>query len=190
MRTGVEMHPAMRAAGPAGRALLSLALALLLLAGAGGGARAAASDVEEARAAAAVVPGLPERSVIFDARRDPAADLQLALAAAKERHRRVLVMVGGDWCVWCFLLDRHFREDPEAARLFYEGFEVLRVYYGDDNPNKAFLAGFPDFEMFPHFFVVETDGRVLASVTADVLIADAKYQTSLIRSFAKHWKKK
>jgi len=42
--------------------------------------------------------------------------------------------------------------------------------------------------MFPHFFVVETDGRVLASVTADVLIADAKYQTALIRSFVKHWR--
>lgn len=189
MRTDIEMHAARRSAGIAGSAVLSLLLAVVLLAGAGGCARATAGDVEEARAAAAVVPGLPEWSVTFSAGRDPAADLKLALAAAKEHNRRVLVMVGGDWCVWCFLLDRHFREDPEAARLFYEGFEVLRVYYGDDNPNKAFLDGFPDFEMFPHFFVVETDGRVLASVTADVLIADAKYQTSLIRSFAKHWKK-
>lgn len=188
MRTNVEMHSARRAGGLLGSALLSLGFVLLLLAGAGGCARATAGDVEEARAAAAVVPGLPEWSVTFSAGRDPAADLKLALAAAREHERRVLVMVGGDWCVWCFLLDRHFREDPEAARLFYEGFEVLRVYYGDDNPNKAFLDGFPDFEMFPHFFVVETDGRVLASVTADVLIADAKYQTALIRSFAKHWR--
>ena len=186
MRYAVEMHPVRRAAGRAGSALLSLALAALLL---GAGLRAMAGEAEEARAAAAAVPGLPVWSVSFDVRRDPAADLALALAAAKEHHRRVLVMVGGDWCVWCFLLDRHFREDPEAARLFYEGFEVLRVYYGDDNPNKAFLAGVPDFEMFPHFFVVETDGRVLASVTADVLIADAKYQTALIRKFATHWKK-
>lgn len=188
MRTDVEMHPARRAGGHAGSALLSLALALLLFAGTGWCTRATAGDVEEARAAAAVVPGLPDWSVTFSAARDPAADLKLALAAAKEHNRRVLVMVGGDWCVWCFLLDRHFREDPEAARLFYEGFEVLRVYYGDDNPNKAFLAGFPDFDLFPHFFVVETDGRVLASVNADVLIADAKYQTALIRKFAQHWR--
>jgi hypothetical protein len=117
MRIDVEMHPARRAAGVAGNAVLSLLLVVLLLAGTGWCARATASDVEEALAAAAVVPGLPVSSVTFDARRDPAADLKLALAAAQQHQR-----------------------------------------------------------------------RVLASVNADVLIADARYQTALIRKFAQHWK--
>ena len=186
MRTDVEMRPAVHAAGRPPRGPLSLLAGLALLCAAA--LPAHAGDVAEAAAAAAAIPGLPPYAVTFDAKRDPSADLDLALAAAKKSHRRVLVMVGGDWCVWCFLLDRHFREDPEAARIFYGGFEVLRVYYNDDNPNKAFLARFPDFEMFPHFFVVETDGHVLASVPADVMISDARYQTALIRKFADHWR--
>lgn len=187
MRADVDISSAFRAGRGQFRRAVPFALTLILaLAGTGA---AAQGDVAEAQAAARAVPGLPPYAVTFDARRDPAADLQLALAAARKDHKRVLVMVGGDWCVWCFLLDRHFREDPQAAQIFYDGFEVLRVYYGDDNTNKAFLARFPDFDMFPHFFVVETDARVLASVPADVFISDAKYQTALIRKFAERWKK-
>jgi thiol:disulfide interchange protein len=189
MRTEFEMRLPPGTAGCVAARLLAALLAVVLLVGTGWPVRSRAGDVAEAAAAAAVVPGLPVYAYTFDAKRDPSADLGLALGAARQSGRRVLLMVGGDWCVWCFLLDRHFREDPEAARIFYERFEVLRVYYGDDNTNKAFLSRFPDFEMFPHFFVVESDGRVLASVTADVLIADAKYQTALIRKFAERWKK-
>ncbi len=138
-------------------------------------------------ASAALAQELPAYSTQFDTARDPHADLRQALATATERNRRVLVMVGGDWCVWCFLLDRHFRDDAEASRIFHDGFEVLRVYYGEDNTNRNFLAGFPDFELFPHFFVVEKDGQVLASIDADIFIRDARYDTALIADFVKRW---
>jgi thiol:disulfide interchange protein len=134
------------------------------------------------------VPDLPDYSFRYDEARDPAADLLLARAAALQKHRRVLVMVGGDWCVWCFLLDRQLDLDRASAAVFYSGFEVLRVYYNDDNKNRAFLAQFPDFTMFPHFFVVDPDGRVAGSVVADALIRDAKYDAELIRRFAEQWR--
>lgn len=139
--------------------------------------------------AAVEVQGRADYALAFDGARDPARDLQRAVAAAAAGGKRVLVVVGGDWCVWCFLLDRHLGADPEAARILYGGFEVLRVYYGEDNTNDAFLARFPEFELFPHFFVVETDGRVLASVDADVFIDDAKCSTALIRDFTAGWRK-
>ena len=130
---------------------------------------------------------LPPYSLVYDSARDPASDFDLALRAAKEADRRVLIMVGGDWCVWCFLLDRHLGLEQEASEAIYGGFVVLRVYYGDDNTNQSFLSRFPDFELFPHFFIVESDGRVVASIDADVLIADARYDTGLIKAFAKRW---
>ena len=135
----------------------------------------------------ALLQRLPAYATIFDAGRDPQADLDAARTAAAAAGRRVLVMVGGDWCVWCFLLDRHLKMDPEAARLFYGGFEVLRVYYGDDNTNQDFLARFPEFHLFPHFFVVDSAGGVLASIDADVIIGDARYDTALIRALVNQW---
>jgi thioredoxin-related protein len=132
-------------------------------------------------------PGLSAYAAAFDSGRDPQRDLEDARRRATAARRRVLVMVGGDWCVWCFLLDRHLEMDAEAARLFYTGFEVLRVYYGDDNTNQEFLARFPEFHLFPHFFIVDGDGRVLASLDADVIIADARYDTGLIRELVNRW---
>jgi thioredoxin-related protein len=82
------------------------------------------------------VAGLPGYSFRYNAASDPSADLETALAAAAQKHRRVLVMVGGDWCVWCFLLDRQLDRDRNMAADFYGGFEVLRVYYNDDNKNE------------------------------------------------------
>jgi len=131
--------------------------------------------------------GVPAYAAAYDRARDPEADFRAASAAAAAKNRRVLIVVGGDWCMWCFMLDRHLRMDPEAKRLFHEGFEVMRVYYNDDNTNAAFLARFPAFEVFPHFFVVEPDGRVRASVTADIFIREAKYDTALIRGFVELW---
>ena len=131
---------------------------------------------------------LPEYSRVYDSARNPAADFELALSSARESQRRVLVLVGGNWCVWCFFLDRHLNQDPAAAKLFYEGFEVLRVYWGEDNTNQAFLSRFPDFELFPHLFIVERDGTVLASVLADVLINDAKYDNALIAKLVEQWR--
>ncbi len=134
------------------------------------------------------VAGLPGYSFRYNAASDPSADLETALAAAAQKHRRVLVMVGGDWCVWCFLLDRQFDRDRNMAADFYGGFEVLRVYYNDDNKNREFLARFPDFTMFPHFFVVDPDGHVSGSVVADSLIRDAKYDAQLLHRFVEQWR--
>ena len=134
--------------------------------------------------------GVAPYAAAYDRNRDPQADFAEAASAARAKNRRVLVIVGGDWCMWCFMLDRHVRLDPEAKSLLYEGFEVLRVYYNDDNTNQAFLARFPPFEAFPHFFVVEPDGRIRASVLADIFIRDAKYDTALIRGFVEQWRPK
>lgn len=133
------------------------------------------------------VSGLPDYARVFDARRDAESDLRAARRAAKASGRNVLVVVGGDWCVWCFLLDRHFSRDADAARAWYGAFEVLRVYYGEDNTNAAFLSRYPDFELFPHFFILAEDGRVLGSSTADVLIRDAKYDNELLARFIRQW---
>jgi Thioredoxin-like len=43
----------------------------------------------------------------YDPKRDPDADLAKALAEAKRTGRNVL-MVGGDWCDWCQVMDKFF----------------------------------------------------------------------------------
>lgn len=168
------------------RAIAAWLLALSLCTGAASAVAAGKKAFQPAPPPAGVT-GLPPYASAFDATRDPDADLLLARRAAAAAGHNVLVIVGGDWCVWCFLLDRHFSQHEAAAKAWYGAFEVLRVYYGDDNTNQAFLSRYPDFHLFPHFYVIAPDGRLVGSSVADVLIRDAKYDDELLRQFIARW---
>ncbi|HVO73587.1 MAG TPA: thioredoxin family protein, partial [Ignavibacteriaceae bacterium] len=41
----------------------------------------------------------------FDPSRNPAKDLNNAVAEAKRTGKRILLDVGGNWCIWCHYLD-------------------------------------------------------------------------------------
>ncbi len=79
-----------------------------------------------ALAPCAEAQALPER---FDPKRDPEQDLAAALAQAKAQGKRVIVDGGGEWCVWCHILDRFFASNPdlEALRNARCGWRKLNV---------------------------------------------------------------
>ena len=55
----------------------------------------------------------------YDESRDPAKDLQDAIAEATRTNKRILLEVGGDWCVYCNIMDTTFDSHPqlqESAR--------------------------------------------------------------------------
>ncbi|UCD23065.1 MAG: thioredoxin family protein [Gemmatimonadota bacterium] len=99
----------------------------------------------------------------YDATRDPAADLALAVERAASGGKRILMLVGGTWCVDCRLLDVFIKEHDSVAAALREGFIVLKVNYSRDNRNEAFLSDYPDINWFPFIFVLERDGTLLHS---------------------------
>src|ERR1700758_1096570 len=49
----------------------------------------------------------------YDPRRDPERDLAEASAEAKKSNKNIFVVVGGEWCTWCRIMDSFFREQPD-----------------------------------------------------------------------------
>lgn len=37
----------------------------------------------------------------YDPARDPAADLELTVQRAEAENKRILLVIGGEWCIWC-----------------------------------------------------------------------------------------
>ena len=111
-------------------------------------------------AAAAMAQDLPAK---FDPARDPARDLAAALAAAKAQGKRVLVDVGGEWCVWCHILDRFVDDNPDVRALRDRGYVWLKVNWSKENKNEAFLSRWPAIKGYPHLFVLDADGKLLHS---------------------------
>lgn len=131
---------------------------------------------------------LPVYSKVYSPNHDPEADLDFALKDAVDSDRRVLMMVGGDWCPWCRALDKFFIEDhPELNRLLHENFVLLKVYYGKDNYNRNFLSGFPLMTGTPHFYVLDADGSLVHSQQTEVLEKGRSYDPLKMQAFLEKW---
>ena len=136
------------------------------------------------RAPATESAPLPTR---FDPARDPARDLDTALQMARATRRRVLAEVGGEWCTWCHIMDRFFAENPDLAKLRDANFIVLRINFSKENQTQAFLARWPKVDGYPHFYVLDANGRLLQSQDTSALEATKGYNPAAFRAFLLKW---
>ena len=156
-------------------------LAWASLAGAEPPVSAAAAEPSTAAAPAA----LP--SAGFDETADPAADLERAKAEAKASHRRILMKIGGNWCVWCRAMAKFFHEDAEVAKALEAGYVLLRVNVSKANKNEAFLAGFPKVEGYPFLVVLDAEGAVVHPQETGSLESGQGYDRAKFLAFLTSW---
>ncbi len=132
--------------------------------------------------------GSPYAPVLaYDPHRDALQDVEVALREAGRTRKNVFIEVGGDWCVWCHILDRTFQDHAELLRTREENF--VTVYVNDDgqNTNEALFSRLPSMPDAPHVFVLDANGRLLASQTP-VEWQDGKgYNPERIGGFLSQW---
>ncbi len=121
-------------------------------------------------AAAAVLLGAPAAFAQvrgnngYDPAVDPVAALHAGEAQAQASGRLVLVEAGGAWCRWCWAIDAFLRANPDVQAEFDKTFVRVKVYFGDENSNRAFFATLPRAHGYPHFWILSPDGKMLQSV--------------------------
>ena len=111
----------------------------------------------------------------FDPARDPAKDVAAAAAAAKAQGKRVLVDVGGEWCVWCHIMDDFIAANPDVRSVLDAGYVVVKVNWSRENKNEAFLSTLPAIKGYPHLFVLDGSGKLVHSQDTDVLEQGRSY---------------
>ncbi len=121
----------------------------------------------------------------FDPLRDAAADVALAVQMAKAQGKRVLIDVGGEWCSWCHILDAYFAAQPEAKSLRDANFVWVKVNWSKDNKNEALLAKWPKLKGYPHFFVLDAEGKLVHSQNTGELEDAKSYSTPKMLAFLK-----
>ncbi|MGD0226172.1 MAG: thioredoxin family protein [Terriglobia bacterium] len=100
---------------------------------------------------------------VYDVARDPAKDLQDAIAEATRTNKRILLEVGGDWCVYCNIMDTTFESHPRLQKLRDDNYVTVKINYSKENPNDKFLSKYPAIPDYPHFFVLDSKGALLQS---------------------------
>lgn len=123
----------------------------------------------------------------YDPDADPTADLEAAVAEAGATGRRILMVVGGEWCSWCHILDRFVQGNHTIHDLWDGCYVTLKVHWDPEQPNEAFLGQYPGIEGYPHIFVLESDGGLLHSQNTGELEEGDGYSTDRVAAFLERW---
>ena len=104
---------------------------------------------------------------------DPSLDgwkqLQAAGKTATVENKRVLVIVGGNWCKWCRALDGLMSEDS-GLRAELGKYQVVHLNYSKENKNPEAMAhlGKPEKLGFPSLLVLSSKLHVLHTQSSEV----------------------
>ena len=123
----------------------------------------------------------------FDPLKDPFADLKEAVVDAQKLEKRIILDVGGEWCIWCHRLDAFLEQNAELYKYLHDNFVVLKVNFSKENKNEKFLSQYPQIPGYPHIFVLEKDGKFLFSKSTAELEKEKSYDAEKIITFLKEW---
>jgi thioredoxin-related protein len=123
----------------------------------------------------------------FDPTRNPARDLKEAVVEADRSDRRIILDVGGNWCIWCHRIDNFIDDNKDLYDLLHRNFVVVKVNYSPENKNEEFLSRYPKISGYPHFFVLGENGELIHSQDTGKLEKGKGYDKERFIAFVKKW---
>ncbi len=100
---------------------------------------------------------------IYNENADAETDIADALSIAQQNGKNILLMFGGNWCVWCHRLHRLFKEDKAIRTFLNENYILVMIDVGkrDKNLNLNEKYGNPFQHGFPVLVVLDKEGKQL-----------------------------
>jgi thiol:disulfide interchange protein len=123
----------------------------------------------------------------YDPARNAAQDILDAVAEAGRTGKRVLLEVGGEWCIWCHIMDAYFEKNPKLLDYREKNFVMLKINFSEENKNEQVLSNYPQINGYPHLFVLERDGKFLHSQDTGQLEEGKSYNLDKFMAFLKEW---
>lgn len=123
----------------------------------------------------------------FDPSRNARKDIEDAVIRARKTHKRIILDVGGEWCIWCHRLDDYFAENAKLNQLRDANFIWLKINFSTENENKELLSTYPTIPGYPHLFVLDENGKLLHSQDTSELEAGKSYDIEKMFAFLRKW---
>ncbi len=126
---------------------------------------------------------------LYDPKANAAKDVAQLVEKAKADKKRVLLQVGGNWCIWCYRYDAFVKGDSALKRLTDENFVVYHLNYSPENKNLETLKtlGFPQRFGFPVFVILDEKGTRLHTQDSALLEKGKSYDAEKVKSFLQAW---
>jgi thioredoxin-related protein len=125
----------------------------------------------------------------FDPSRNAAKDIKDAIKIAKKENKRIILDVGGEWCIWCKKLDKTFHENKDISDFLKEKYITVKINYSKENQNEKVLSKYPKITGYPHLFVLDKTGKLLQSQNTGDLESGDHHDPDKVMEFLKKWAK-
>ncbi|HEX2997709.1 MAG TPA: thioredoxin family protein [Anaerolineales bacterium] len=125
---------------------------------------------------------------IYDPTRNPTEDLKQAVAIAQNENKRIILELGGDWCIWCKHMDDFYAAHSDLLQFRAEHYVLVKVNVSEENMNETFLSQFPEAAGYPHIYILDRDGTLLHSQnTAELEDGADSYVLDVFMAFLEKW---
>ena len=108
------------------------------------------------------------------------------LKQAKKEGKKVLVQIGGNWCVWCLRFNHLVTTTPELQQILNKKYIYYHLNYSPENKNeKAFKKyGNPGEQYgYPAFLILSAKGEVLFTQKSEDLEDGKGYDPKKVKKF-------
>lgn len=112
--------------------------------------------------------------------------LQRALAQSRGDHRTVVVMFGGNWCIWCRRLDYSLTHDPVLSPIVRDHFRFVHV---DSRANHALddELGHPTSHGVPVLVVLDAEGHPVFTQDTGLLELGQGHSRTRVEAFLRRF---
>lgn len=129
---------------------------------------------------------------IYDVHADGSALVAEAVHTAQLEHKRVLIEMGANWCIWCRRLYHTFEADPAVSRELRQHYVLLLIdvnHRHDPRRNADLIARYHNPVQFglPVLVVLDASGRQLTTEDSGKLEEGAGHSPAKILDFLRHW---
>ncbi|HEY3756333.1 MAG TPA: thioredoxin family protein [Opitutaceae bacterium] len=129
---------------------------------------------------------------IFDTQTDGKELIAAALKQAQSEHKRVLVDMGANWCIWCRRLDHTFETDPAVSAELKSHFVLVLIdvnHRHDPHRNSEVIAQYHNPVRFglPVLVVLDASGRQLTTEDSGNLEDGPGHSPQKIVAFLRQW---
>lgn len=126
---------------------------------------------------------------LYNPAANAAKDVAQLLVRAKAEQKRVLLQIGGNWCVLCYRLNSFMQMDTVLNKLVTQNYLLYHLNYSPQNRNSAYLKtiGSPQRFGFPVLVVLDADGKPLRTQESGTLQRGNGYSFEKVKAFLEEW---
>ena len=129
---------------------------------------------------------------IYDVHADGESLVAAALTKASAEHKRVILVFGANWCIWCRRLHSTFEGVPTVSKALDRSFVVVDIDVNTRHGPKRNAGvntryGNPIAHGIPVLVVLDSDGKQLTTKDSGELEEGEGHSPSKITAFLELW---